>query len=247
MAGHIVHQPGKSSLGFRVVVTLLTSLVLCDQSVWSAEDKSIIDQANSPEHIAAINRPCRIIKQFDVAHADPAVAGTNPDVLVKLKFDFIDSGTQIDSVSWNWSESNVGPFLSKVRSSFNSAGFKKWYGEGTDSVRVFLEESKKRGLEAFYHYRINGSDNDPDYKGTIPFKKAHPEWLLNSFWTAHQTPKKMYLDFSVPQVRELRLRILQKISERFDFDGILIDFVRSPMLLSPGRQCAMISLISCAL
>ena len=91
-------------------------------------------------------------------------------------------------------------------------------------------------MEVFYHYRINGSDCDPDYTGTVPFKIEHPQWLLDSFWTAHQTPAKLYLDFSVPDVREHKLRILEEIAERYDFDGILIDFARSPLLFRPGRQ-----------
>ena len=221
-------------------MALFITYLLCAQIVWSTEHKSIIDQANSPEHIAAIDRTRRIIKHFDLIHANPAFAGTNSDVLVKFKFDFIDSGgTQIDSVFWDWSEGNTVPFPSKVIPGFNSAGFKKWYREGTDIVRVFLEETKKRGLETFYSYRINGSDSEPDYTGTIPFKKAHPEWLLDSFWTYHDTPKRRYLDFSNPQVRELKLRILQEIAETYDFDGIQIDFARTPLLLPAGRQWEM--------
>jgi hypothetical protein len=224
---------------FSSIIYLGITGALCTQGAWSAESESIIEQANSPEHVAAINRTRRIIKQFDVMHADRAIPGTNPDVLVKFKFDFVDSGTQIDSVSWDWSEGNTAPFPSKVIPGFNSVGFRKWFDEGTDIVRIFQEETKKRGLEAFYSYRINGSDNDPEYKGTIPFKEEHPGWLLESFWTTLDTPQKRYLNFSVPEVREHKLRILQEIAERYDFDGIQIDFARTPLLLPSGRQWEM--------
>ena len=210
---------------------------LCAPDALSAESKSIIEQVNSVEHVAAINRTRRIIKQIDLMHADTAIAGTEPNVLVKFKFDFINTGeTQIDSVRWDWSEGNTAPFPSEVRPSFNSAGFRKWFDEGTDIVRVFLDESKQRDLEVFYHYRINASDCDPDYTGTIPFKTEHPQWLLDSFWTTHQTPAKLFLDFSVPEVREHKVRILEEIAERYEFDGILIDFARGPLLLPPDRQ-----------
>ena len=116
---------------------------LCVQGAWSAEARSIIEQANSADHVAAIHRRRRIIKQIDLMHADRAIAGSDPDVLVKFKFDFVNTGeTQIDSVTWDWSEGNTAPFPSQVRPSFNSAGFRKWFDEGTEIVRVFLEESK---------------------------------------------------------------------------------------------------------
>ena len=46
-------------------------------------------------------------------------------------------------------------------------------------------------------------------------------------------------DFSVPQERQLKLNIVQEIAERYDLDGILIDFARPPLLFSPGRQWEM--------
>ena len=240
MPDHIVNHAETLSSWLRRVLTLATYALLFGQSAWPAQEKSIIEQANSAEHIAAINRPRRIIKQFDVMHADRAVAGTRLDVLLPFKFDFLDSGaTQIDSVTWDWSEGNVAPFPSQVRPSFNSAGFQKWYREGTDIVRIFVQETHKRGLEAFYHYRINASDGDPDYTGSIPFKETHPEWLLDSFWTAYDPRKKLYLNFSVPQVRQLKLKILQEIAERYDLDGILIDFARGPLVFPPGQQWEM--------
>ena len=119
---------------------------LCTNDVCSADRQSTIEQANSPDHVAAINRARRIIKQFDVLHADRAIAGSDPEVVARFKFDFIDSNTQIDAVAWDWSEGNALPFPSRSAPGFNSAGFKKWSAEGTDIVRIFLEETKKRGL-----------------------------------------------------------------------------------------------------
>jgi len=211
--------------------------VLFSQSACAQGDMSMIDQANSDEHIAAISRGRRIVVNFDAMHADPSFANANVDALVEYKFGFIDTpGTQIDSVFWNWNEGNTSPFPSDVIPTFNDAGFQKWFEEGTDIVRIFLEETKKRKLEAFYSYRINGSDNDPHYQGTIPFKEEHPEWLLDSFWTGG---RKIYLNFALPEVRELKLNILREIAERYDFDGIELDFARTPLVLPAGRQWEM--------
>ena len=119
----------------------------------------MIDQANSEAHIAAVNRERRIVVNFDAMHADRGFAHADVDALVKLKFDFIDTpGVQIYSVFWNWNEGNTSSFPSSVIPSFNEAGFQKWFKEGTDIVRVFLEETKTRKLEALYAYRINSSN-----------------------------------------------------------------------------------------
>ncbi len=117
----------------------------------------------SPEHLAAVNRRRRVAQNFDVLLVDP---DTYPsvDAVVKSRFTFIDDpDSAIDSVWWNWSEGNVVPYPSKFLPNFNQPGFQKWLEEGVDIVRIFQDETRKRGLEVFFSHRMNGSDNDPQH------------------------------------------------------------------------------------
>ena len=97
-------------------------------------------------------------------------------------------------------------------------------------MRVFLDAARARGLEAFYGYRVNSSDNDLGPVAEIPMKQAHPEWLQLT-WNANG-----YWNFAVPEVREYKLGILAEIAWRYDVDGIGLDFARVCPVLPRGRQ-----------
>jgi len=118
----------------------------------------------SPLHLEAVNRRRRVAKNFDVLLIDP---DTYPsiDAILKSRFAFIDDPEScIDSVWWNWGEGHQAPYPSKIlphyAETYDHPGYQRWLDEGIDPVRIFLEETRKRRLEAFFAYRINGGDND---------------------------------------------------------------------------------------
>ena len=186
----------------------------------------------SSEHIDAINRHRRVIVNFDVISADGERFATKEiEWLVEWKFMFADEpGTHIDSIYWSWGEGHQAPYPSEVLPLYDSPGFKKWADDGINIVQVFLEASKQRGIEAFFSYRINGSDNDLGPVAEIPMKEAHPDWLIHT-WNANG-----YWNFAVEGVHEYKLRILREAAEHYDFDGIELDFARVCPVLPPGHQ-----------
>ncbi len=113
---------------------------------------------------------------------------------------------------------------------------RKLLDEGHDPPQVIVREARKRGLDVFYSFRINDIHDafTPDELAT--FKVEHPEWLLgerkygdvNSFATS--------LNFAVPQVRDLKFRVIEEIFEKYDFDGLEIDFLRSAPYFLPGEE-----------
>ena len=186
----------------------------------------------SSEHIDALNRRRRVIVNFDVIAADGARFATKEiEQLVEWKFMFADEpGTHIDSICWSWGEGHQAPYPSEVLPLYDSPGFKKWSDDGINIVQVFLEASKQRGIEAFFSYRINGSDNDLGPVAEIPMKEAHPDWLIDT-WNANG-----YWNFAIEGVHEYKLSILREAAENYDFDGIELDFARVCPVLPPGHQ-----------
>ena len=184
----------------------------------------------SKEHIAAASCSRRIIVNSDTISGDQSFGGRDPAQLVKWKFTFIDAeGSQIDSVWWCWGEGHQAPWPSKTMPLYDAPGYRKWVEQGVDIVAVFLDASKKRGIEAFYNYRINGSDNDLGPVRKIPMKQAHPDWLIHT-WNENGC-----WNFAIPEVRTYKLDILREIAERYDFDGISLDFARIPIVLPLGQ------------
>ena len=187
----------------------------------------------SLEHIAALERRRRIIVNFDVISGDRTFANRDLDDLVEWKFNFIDDErTQIDSVWWCWGEGHQAPWPSKTMPLYDDPGYRTWVEEGVDIVKIFLDAAKERGIEAFYNYRINGSDNDLGPVADIPMKMEHPDWLIPAPWQ----PKGGYFDFTVREVREYKLGVLREIAERYDCDGISLDFARTSVVLPTGHQ-----------
>ena len=186
----------------------------------------------SSEHIDAINRHRRIIVNFDVISADGARFATKEiERLVEWKFMFADApGTHIDSIYWSWGEGHQAPYPSDVLPLYDSPGFKKWADDGVNIVQVFLDAAKQRGIESFFSYRINGSDNDLGPVAKIPMKEEHPDWLIH-LWNANG-----YWNFALEEVHEYKLSILREAAEDYDFDGIELDFARVCPVLPPGHQ-----------
>jgi hypothetical protein len=196
----------------------------------------------SKEHERAVNRRRWIVVQYD-CHGQ---IGFDFDKWIDYRFSYADQpGTQIDALWWdlgrlgNWDLGRLGNVVypSKLLNSFDShAGFKRWREQGIDMVGRLVEETKRRNLECSWHHRVSEVDLRRDGKGAAwtdvpdPLKQTHPDWTLKCWW-----PHGLW-DFSVPDVRQLTVDSLREVAERYDFDGIQLDFARHVPCLSLGRQ-----------
>ena len=220
----------------RLVAVLLAAFFgatsACSTEVVAPDDRERF--VLSPQHLAQVERRRRVVVNFDAIHGDLKFADIPPGDLVKLSFTFADEPeSQIDSIWWNWGEGHQSPYPSKVMPLYDQEGYRKWVAEGVDIMRIFLEATKERGLEAFYSYRVNGSDNDLVVTREIPMKQRHPEWLLAGPWAPD---RKIFWDFRNREIRDYKLSILREVVENYDFDGIEIDFARGPITLPLGQQ-----------
>ncbi len=186
----------------------------------------------SADHLAAIERPRRIVVHFDVIMGDGANFPIKDiDDLLAFKFEWADDpALRLDSMWWDWNEGHQAPFPSRTQVLIDAPGFRRWADDGINIMRTFLEASQDRGLENFYLYRINGSDNDLGPVSPIPMKEQHPELLINT-WNANG-----YWNFAFDEVHDYKLGILREVAEDYDYDGITLDFARIPLVLPWGRQ-----------
>ena len=120
----------------------------------------------------------------------------------------------------------------------------QWIEQGNDPPRSVVQEGHKRGLDVYYSFRMNDIHDGYLPQEFATFKKEHPEWILgkgeidtsqgrHAIKAKH--PDEVYfseyatsLNFAVPEVRELKLRIIQEIFDKYDFDGLEIDLMRFP-------------------
>ncbi len=209
----------------------LAGALACPAIAVSGDDNAV---ELSPEHLRAVNRRRRIVVQYD-CHGQ---MGLDIDQWIAYRFHYADQpGTQIDALWWDLGRLGNVVYPSKLLTPFvNHAGFKKWSDQGIDLVGRLVEETRRRNLECFWHHRMSEVDLSRDGKGAAwkdppdPLKQAHPDWTVKCWW-----PHGLW-DFSVAEVRQITMESLREVAERYDFDGIQLDFARHVPCLPLGRQ-----------
>jgi len=112
----------------------------------------------------------------------------------------------------------------------------KLLDEGHDPPKVVVQEAKKRGMDVFYSFRINDIHDSfmPDEMAL--FKVEHPEWLIGKQKYGDVTSYPTALNFAVPEVRELKFRVIEELFQKYDFDGLEIDFLRALPYFLPDQE-----------
>ena len=194
----------------------------------------------SKDHIAKVREKRRIVVNHPADGLLEAIRSqvSIPD-LMEYELGFSDQqGSQIDA-QW-WCLDQLFPMRTRPMTARNSPLAKgpymggnietiyRWADKDTNIAKVYLEETTRRGLECFYSYRISDGTSYTEFGEKLA--ESHPDWFTEDEWAN----KKW--DFSRPEVRNLKLRILQELAEDYGFDGLEIDFARGPSNLPVGKQ-----------
>ena len=166
----------------------------------------------------------------------------------------------VDAIFFSFGNGNVAEYQSDVlewpgqadRFQFPSSG--TWHGgivvdpadqyrnpkaladAGHNPPEVLVEECHQRGIDAFVSLRMNDCHDGQHPRGTLPnpelatFKRQNPDWFVEDldWWSA--------LDFSHPRVRALKLRVIEEFFDRWDFDGIELDWLRHTLYFPRGTE-----------
>jgi hypothetical protein len=98
--------------------------------------------------------------------------------------------------------------------------------DGIDPVNLVMNRARLRGMEAMLTFRMNElHDVDkPSSPLLSPFWKAHPDYRVGGYegWG------KEALNYARLEVRGYFFAILREIVDRYDLDGLELDFMRFP-------------------
>jgi hypothetical protein len=127
---------------------------------------------------------------------------------------------------------------------------------GLDPLELIFSHAREKGLETFISFRLNEvhAVDEDDSLILSKFWKEHPEWRVapkgsppsaihsaiigpdvhpivgSWFWGA--------MNFAIPEVRDHRLAELRECCERYDADGLELDFQRFPVYFPYGEEAA---------
>ncbi len=98
--------------------------------------------------------------------------------------------------------------------------------QGTDPLEVMVDYCRKHNIEIFWSLRVN-DEHDSWGADPLPWFKEHRTDCL--FGTKEDPPPHgpwSGVDFAVPEVREQVFSIIQDVCQRYDIDGLELDFFR---------------------
>ena len=106
---------------------------------------------------------------------------------------------------------------------------------GTDMVGLSLQRARERNLAFFHSWRMNDGQflERPTSPTASPFWHEHPEYRIGGpDVTAGdrdiQKRALLCLDFSYEAVRDYKFGFIKELFERYDIDGLELDFLRMP-------------------
>ena len=187
-----------------------------------------------PDHQAAVDRRRRIIVQDDPCGT--LTLKNSEREWKEFGFQYFDQpNSQVDAIWWDW-DTNHLPGASYPAFLLPSQWAPSPTGSGNDLLAVMVEETHRRGFEAFWNHRVQGVDtreNGPDHLAMDelnPLKAEHPDWVIKTWWWQGTW------NLAVPGVRDFKVAVMQDLAERYDFDGFQIDYSRQIPVLPVGRQ-----------
>jgi len=117
--------------------------------------------------------------------------------------------------------------------------------KGLDHFAIWLNQCRKRSVEGWLTVRMNDCHwvDNPDSHWHSSFWKDHPECRI----VTHRQRiswEENSLDFSHEKVREHYLGFIRELFERFDMDGLELDWMRFGYCLPYGKAKASRSIIT---
>ena len=114
--------------------------------------------------------------------------------------------------------------------------------QGTDPLAVVVDHGHKNQMEVFWSYRMNNPEcsfvswalsqrkrNNPQYiMGVQADWKKYPLTDPKAWWTLS--------DFEQSEVRDHIVRIFEDVCQRYDIDGVELDFIRHPLFFRPNLE-----------
>lgn len=108
---------------------------------------------------------------------------------------------------------------------------------GIDPYARWLTRSREYGVRGWISVRMNDIHcvDEPGHTMHDRFWQEHPQFWRTT-WREYESPADRCLDYHHEAVRTHHLEYTRECVERWDMDGIELDWMRQPWCLRPGRE-----------
>lgn len=110
------------------------------------------------------------------------------------------------------------------------------YERGVDPFATFLARARHHGISPWLTMRMNDVHftEHPDFFIHSSFWREHPEYHRVP-WSVHAYADRA-LDYGLAPVREYALAFIAELFDRYDLDGLELDWMRFIYHFKPGRE-----------
>lgn len=110
------------------------------------------------------------------------------------------------------------------------------YEQGIDYLPILIDKFHAENIDFYASFRMNDAHHKSRPKGKLAseFWRNHQDYRL---WEV-QDGRGYYnatLDYSYPEVRQLRFNAIVEVLTRYNVDGIELDFCRNPYIFQPSE------------
>lgn len=118
------------------------------------------------------------------------------------------------------------------------------YRDGIDPYQLWIARARKHGIAPWISMRMNDVHNVDDVKSYIhgEFWRAHPEYWRVPYKLGPSADRAF--DYGRAEVREHHFKLIQELAERYDFDGLELDWMRFGYHFKPGYEQAGLALLT---
>jgi hypothetical protein len=122
--------------------------------------------------------------------------------------------------------------------------------QGLDRYQLWIDRCRHHGVEGWLTLRMNDGDGLKEYRRTIEEQtddyhgwalmfpselwKTHPEWRRATY--REERSMEGAFDFGLAEVRAHHLKLIAEVLDKWDLDGIELDWLRWGMHFRPGFE-----------
>jgi len=190
--------------------------------------------------------PPRIIYNDDSASINVIQPPITPE-RIYLAVDHL-AGSQVDCLCWKVYRRFTAGWDSKVCETEHEMYFAgqtdpnhkanhmryDLYRQGIDYMPILIEETRKRGIQFFPSFRMNDCHHRSRPGDAAQFWKDHQDWRLWEILDG-RTYYNAALDYSHQEVRDNIFAAIEEFTNKYDVDGIELDFCRNPYTFQPSE------------
>jgi hypothetical protein len=125
----------------------------------------------------------------------------------------------------------------------NRKGERKWihsawqlHQSGIDPYRIWMDATRKKKVSPWISMRMNDSHGTRDEQsyGNSEFWRKHPQFRRASYRLKDLNDGSF--DYAHKEVREYHMKLVRELIERYDFDGLELDWMRFGFHFRPGFE-----------